>query len=279
MTFREALRVGTYILEQAKIENADGDAWTLLEHVCNIDRTYYLLHQQDSLTEEQKTQYRIVLGKRVEHVPLQYITGTQEFMGLTFHVNSNVLVPRLDTEVLVEHVLPNVQPGMKVLDMCTGSGCIAISIKHFCNNAEVTGVDLSRAALLVAKENARENDVRPEWIQSDLFDKVRGRFHIIVSNPPYIPTQVIETLDAEVRCFEPHEALDGMEDGLYFYRRIVEESVNYLERRGMLYFEIGAEQGEAVSNLMRNAGFSDVVVEKDLAGLDRVVYGMYPGES
>ncbi len=279
MTFREALNVGTYILEQGKIENADGDAWTLLAYVCNIDRTFYLMHQQDSLTEEQKTQYRIVLTKRIEHIPLQYITGEAGFMGLTFKVNSSVLIPRYDTEILVERVLKNLNPGMKVLDMCTGSGCIGISIKHHCKETEVTAVDISRSAILLAKENARDNDVKIEWIQSNLFEKVKGRFHVIVSNPPYIPTEVIETLDAEVKCYEPMEALDGMEDGLHFYREIVSKAGNYLERNGMLFFEIGAEQGEAVSELMKEAGFIDVCVEKDLAGLDRVVYGVYSGES
>lgn len=278
MTFREALNVGTYILEKAKIENADGDAWTLLAHVCGIDRTFYLMHQMDSLTEEQKTQYRIVLVKRIEHVPLQYITGEAGFMGLTFKVNSSVLIPRYDTEILVERVLKHTNSGMKVLDMCTGSGCIAISIKHLCPDTEVTAVDISRSALLLAKENGRENDTKIEWIQSNLFEKVRGRFHIIASNPPYIPTEVIETLDDEVKIYEPFQALDGMEDGLYFYREIITQAGNYLERNGMLFFEIGAEQGEAVSQLMTEAGFADVCVEKDLAGLDRVVYGVYSGE-
>ncbi len=279
MTFREALNVGTYILEQGKIENADGDAWTLLAYVCNIDRTFYLMHQQDSLTEEQKTQYRIVLTKRIERIPLQYITGEAGFMGLTFKVNSSVLIPRYDTEILVERVLKHINPGMKVLDMCTGSGCIGISIKHHCPETEVTAVDISRSAILLAKENARDNDVKIEWIQSNLFEKVKGRFPVIVSNPPYIPTEVIETLDDEVKVYEPMEALDGMEDGLHFYREIVSQAGNYLERRGMLFFEIGAEQGEAVSGLMKEAGFVDVCVEKDLAGLDRVVYGVYSGES
>lgn len=279
MTFREALKVGTYILEQAGIDNADGDAWTLLEYVCDINRTFYLMHQEDHLTEEQKTQYRIVLEKRIEHIPLQYIMGTACFMGLNFKVNSAVLIPRFDTEVLVERVLEYIKPGMKVLDMCTGSGCIGISMKHYCKDADVTGVDISRAALLLAKENARENGTKIEWIQSNLFEKVKGRFHVIVSNPPYIPTQVIETLDAEVKCFEPVEALDGMEDGLFFYRQIVSNSRNFLESHGMLFFEIGAEQGEAVSAMMKENGFTDVRVEKDLAGLDRIVYGVYSGEN
>jgi release factor glutamine methyltransferase len=279
MTFREALKVGTYILEQGKIANADGEAWDLLEHVCGINRTFFLMHQEDALTEEQKTQYRIVLTKRIEHIPLQYILGQACFMGLMFKVNSSVLIPRFDTEVLVERVLKHVQPGMKVLDMCTGSGCIAISVKHLRPEADVTAVDISRSALLLAKENGRDNDTKIEWVQSNLFEKVKGRFHAIVSNPPYIPTAVIETLDDEVKVYEPMEALDGMEDGLFFYREIIEKAGEHLERNGMLFFEIGAEQGEDVSTLMRDAGFRDVVVEKDLAGLDRVVYGVYAGES
>ncbi len=279
MTFREALKVGTYILEQGKIVNADGEAWDLLEHVCGINRTFFLMHQEDTLSEEQKTQYRIVLTKRIEHIPLQYILGQACFMGLMFKVNSSVLIPRFDTEVLVERLLEYVRPGMKVLDMCTGSGCIAISVKHFCKEADVTAVDISRAALLVAKENGRDHDAKIEWVQSNLFEKVKGRFHVIVSNPPYIPTQVIETLDDEVKMYEPAEALDGMEDGLFFYKEIIAKSVEHLERNGMLFFEIGAEQGNDVSMLMTEAGFRDVVVQKDLAGLDRVVYGVYTGES
>jgi len=278
MTFYEALRLGTDILQKGKIENPDGEAWTLLEKASGIDRTYYFLHQDEALSDEAKTQYRNMLLKRVEHIPLQYITGEQEFMGLSFKVNSSVLIPRLDTEVLVEYVIKQVNPGMKVLDMCTGSGCIAISVKHYCPDAEVAAVDISRAALLVAKENARENQTKIEWIQSNLFEKVSGFYDVIVSNPPYIPTEVINGLEPEVRCYEPIEALDGMEDGLHFYRILIREGKNYLRHNGMFFFEIGAEQGEAVRKLMEEEGYVDINVKKDLAGLDRVVYGTYVSE-
>lgn len=279
MTYRKALQVGTDILTKAGIDNPEGDAWTLLEKACDVNRTYYFLHQDEVLKEEQKTQYRIMLTKRVEHIPLQYITGEQEFMGLNFKVNSSVLIPRLDTEILVEQVLKHIQPGMKVLDMCTGSGCIIVSLKHFCGEIEATGTDISQAALLTAKENAHNNDVKVSWVQSNLFEKIHGTFDVIVSNPPYIPTAVIEGLEDEVRCYEPTQALDGMEDGLFFYRRIVSDAKKFFNRNGMLFFEIGAEQGQAVANMMKAEAYIDIHVEKDLTTLDRVVYGIYPGET
>ena len=204
---------------------------------------------------------------------MQYIVGETEFMGLKFKVNSNVLVPRQDTETLVEEALKVVRPGMKVLDMCTGSGCIIISILHNVSNVEGHAVDISKQALNVAKENAKLNDVSVMFERSDLFDNVAEKFDIIVSNPPYIPTAEIAKLMPEVAQFEPMEALDGKEDGLYFYKRIVENCGNYLTEGGSILFEIGHDQGISVSELLKDAGFSDVRVIKDLAGNDRVVAG------
>ena len=219
------------------------------------------------------SEYERVLEKRAEHVPLQYITGEQEFMGMTFHVNSNVLIPRQDTETLVEETLKVVEPNMKVLDLCTGSGCVLLSILK--NAPTVTGVgsDISKQALLVAKENAKLHELDAEWVRSNLFDNVSDTFDVIVSNPPYIAQEEILKLMPEVSQFEPLQALDGGVDGLDFYRNITREAPNYLKENGWLLFEIGYDQGEAVRHLMHEAGFEGVLVIKDLAGNDRVVRG------
>ena len=214
------------------------------------------------------------MRKRAEHVPLQYIVGEAEFMGLKFKVNSNVLIPRQDTETLVEEALKVVKPGMNVLDMCTGSGCIIVSIVHNIPEVEGTATDISKQALLVAKENAKLNQVSVTFERSDLFDNVTGTYDVIVSNPPYIRTEEVLKLMPEVRDFEPMEALDGKEDGLYFYRKIMEKCPSYLKPEGHILFEIGYDQGEAVSGLLREAGFKNVAVIKDLAQNDRVVTGM-----
>lgn len=273
MNYREALTKGEAFLQEHEVADARNDAWLLLSMVCKIDRNFYYLHMTEDISEEEELEYESVLRKRAEHVPLQYITGEQEFMGLRFLVNSNVLIPRQDTEVLVEEALKRVKSGMEVLDMCTGSGCIIISILKHASGVRGTAADISKQALIVAKENAKLNEVPVVFEASDLFDHIKGEFDMIVSNPPYIRTEEIATLMPEVRNFEPDNALDGMEDGLHFYRRIVEESVNYLKPGGYLLFEIGYDQGEEVSALMRQAGYTGVTVVKDLAGLDRVVIG------
>ena len=260
MTYREAMDLGEKVLKMADIADAKVDAWLLLEMVCKIDRNFYYLHLEDDLSEEQVSGYEIALKKRAEHIPLQYIVGETEFMGLRFKVNSSVLVPRQDTETLVE-------PGMKVLDLCTGSGCIIISILHNIVNVEGDAVDISRQALNVAIENAKLNDVVVNFERSDLFDNVTGTYDVIVSNPPYIPT-------AQVQNFEPVEALDGKEDGLFFYRRIIQECGAYLKENGKILFEIGHDQGVMVSGMLRAAGFKNVTIKKDLSGNDRVVSGM-----
>ena len=273
MTFREAISFGEEKLNIAGIEDAKNDAWLLLTFVCKIDRTYYYVHMDDTMSVEQVAEYESVLNKRAEHVPLQYITGEQEFMGLPFRVNDAVLIPRQDTETLVEQALKVIRPGMKVLDMCTGSGCILISILKNVVDVEGYGYDISKQAINVSKENAKLNNVAATFERSDLFENVTDTFDIIVSNPPYIPTDVIGGLMPEVAVYEPIQALDGKEDGLYFYRKIIETASEYLNPEGKLLFEIGHDQGEAVSNLMMDAGFKGVRVIKDLAGNDRVVIG------
>ena len=273
MTYREAIETGTRILQKENIADAKIDAWYLLQRACKIDRNFYYLHEEDELTAEQQSEYESTVHKRAEHVPLQYIIGEQDFMGLKFKVNSNVLIPRQDTETLVEEALRVVEPGMRVLDLCTGSGCIIISLAKNVADISCTGSDISKQALLVAKENAKANEVEVEWERSDLFENISGTFDLIVSNPPYIPTGEIPGLMPEVRDFEPVDALDGKEDGLYFYRIITEKSPEYLTSDGYLYFEIGYDQGEAVSAMMRQCGYTQVEVIKDLAGNDRVVKG------
>ncbi len=273
MTFREAIAFGEEQLNNAGIVDAKNDAWLLLTFVCKIDRTYYYVHMDEDISEEMQAEYQNVLNKRAEHVPLQYITGEQEFMGMPFHVNESVLIPRQDTETLVGEALKIIRPGMKVLDMCTGSGCILISILKNVVDVEGFGYDISKQAVNVAKENAKLNNVVATFERSDLFESVTDTFDVIVSNPPYIPTDVIGGLMPEVAVYEPMQALDGKEDGLHFYRRIVKDCKEYLNENGTILFEIGHDQGDAVSEILRYAGFADVRVVKDLAGNDRVVIG------
>lgn len=275
MTLREAYEFGQKQLNFAGIEDAVWDAWYLLEYTTGINRAMYFLKMQETMTQEQEQQYKEYIKIRASHIPLQHITGVQEFMGLEFYVNEHVLVPRQDTEILVENVLKQLRPRMKVLDMCTGSGCILISLLKYCEEILGVGVDISEEALKVAKKNRDKIGVTAEFIQSDLFENVFGTYDIIVSNPPYIRTAVIEELKEEVKFHDPFLALDGKEDGLYFYRRIIEQSPRFLKKGGILCFEIGHDQGEDVKQLMEKAGFLEVIVKKDLAGLDRVVCGKY----
>ena len=251
------------------------DAWLLLAMACRINHTYYYVHMDEEMSQEQIREYQALLSKRAERIPLQYIVGEQEFMGLKFRVNSNVLIPRQDTETLVEEALKVIEPGMRVLDMCTGSGCIIISILKNTTNVDGAACDISKQALNVAKENARLNGVFVDFERSDLFEHVDEMYDVIVSNPPYIRSDEIPHLMPEVSVFEPHEALDGSEDGLLFYRRIIKNCRANLKPQGRLLFEIGCDQGRQVSEMMQFAGFSDVHVIKDLAGNDRVVSGVY----
>jgi len=280
MTYRECYEQGCRTLQAAGIEEAALDARLLLEAVCGTDRNDLLVHGEQPVAPEAEEKYLNWIRQRAEHIPLQQLTGEQGFMGLTFSVNEHVLIPRQDTEILVEEVLKELHDGMRVLDMCTGSGCILLSLLHYSNDCEGLGVDLSAEALKVAGRNVLkvltpEKAEHAHFLQSDLFEKVEGKFEIIVSNPPYIASAEVEKLMPEVRDHEPRMALDGTEDGLYFYRRIIEEAGKHLVSSGMLFFEIGYDQGQAVSELMRTEGYCDVQVVQDYAGLDRVVLGTY----
>lgn len=274
MTYKETIDLGIRILELAGIEEAENDAWLLLSKECKMNRTAYYMHMKDEILPEQLNEYKGLIKKRAERVPLQYITGEQEFMGLTFHVNSNVLIPRQDTETLVEEAIKLVEPGMSILDMCTGSGCIIISILKKCSGIQGTGSDISKQALNVAKENAKLNNVAVDFERSDMFENLSDKYDMIVSNPPYIRSDVVPTLMPEVCEFEPLDALDGHEDGLYFYRKIIKECKSFLKEDGKILFEIGNDQGQAVSDMLTYAGFKNVGVIKDLAHNDRVVVGM-----
>ena len=275
MTLREAWKLGKDRLTEAQVPDADLDAWYLLEWCTGVNRSHYLAWPEEAISPEQEEQYRQTLNQRERRIPLQQITGEQEFMGLSFYVNEHVLIPRQDTEVLVEETAKFLKDGMSFLDLCTGSGCILLSLLHLRAGAEGIGADLSPEALKVAAQNRERLGVKAELIESDLFDKIEGAFDVIVSNPPYIKREEIETLMDEVRLHEPYMALDGHEDGLYFYRKIAEEAPKHLRAGGGLFLEIGWDQGESVSELLWEQGFSDVKVVKDLAGLDRVVEGYY----
>lgn len=278
LTLQMIYKEGAEILEHAGIPDAKPDAWYLLEYVTGISRASYFGDPKREVPKEQAESYREVILRRAGHIPLQHITGEQEFMGYSFLVNPDVLIPRQDTETLTEEALKFTEPGMKVLDMCTGSGCILISLMKKCHGLTGTGCDISEKALKTARENGRRLQVEASWIQSDLFEQISERFDLIVSNPPYIRTGVIEELQEEVRLHDPWIALDGKKDGLYFYRRIIAESTGYIRDNGALMFEIGHDQAEDVVRLMEEAGYTQIRVKKDLAGLDRVVTGRYNKE-
>lgn len=275
LTLQQIYREGKETLERAGIAEAELDAWYLLEYVTGISRASYYGDPGRVVSEEDLCRYRECIEKRAVHIPLQHITGEQEFMGLSFRVNDQVLIPRQDTETLVEEALKYAMPGMRVLDLCTGSGCILISLLHFCPGLTGVGSDISAEALKMARTNGQRLHVedRAQWLCGDLFEKVTGAFDLIISNPPYIRSAEIEELQEEVRLYDPRIALDGAEDGLLFYRRIIEESKSYLKNGGRLLFEIGCDQGRDVAELLENAGYTEVSVKKDLAGLDRVAAG------
>ena len=275
MTFGEILNEATTYLKRGNISDAKTDAWQLMEFVWGINRSYYFAHSDDIIEAEKKEQYMTLIHRRSEHIPVQLLTNQAHFMGHTFYVNGDVLIPRLDTEILVEEVSKVVQRGDKILDLCTGSGCIIISLLLDNQEKDLQGVaiDVSAGAIAVAKVNAKLLDVDVEFIESNLFEKSEDKYNVIVSNPPYIRTAVIEELMPEVREHEPLLALDGSDDGLHFYRKIVTQAADFLTEEGWLAFEVGYDQGMDVSEMMTSSGYIDVKVIKDLAGLDRVVIG------
>lgn len=285
ITFGHMLEVGIHRLEEAKIADAKRDAETLLLYLEKADRTFLYVHRNDATDEYRADAYFGLIDRRAAGEPLQYILGSQEFMGLNFEVNPSVLIPRQDTETLVELALKRAgekKRSLSILDMCCGSGAIAVSMAHFLPKAKITACDISPEALEVARGNAARNGLngRIEFRESDLFFmtkrkktvRIKDSFDMILSNPPYIPTQDIDTLQTEVRDHEPIKALDGGSDGLDFYRRIAEDAFGSLKKDGLMFLEIGCDQAEAVTSLLSGAGYySEIEVHKDLTGLDRVI--------
>lgn len=276
MNYTEAFLMGMQKLKEAQIGEAQLDARLLLEEVCGTDHNTLLCHGDREVSEAEEEQYRKALEQRAVHVPLQHLLGYQDFMGLRFQVNEYVLIPRQDTEILVEEAMRYLHDGMRILDLCTGSGCILLSLLHYSNDCEGVGVDISQEALQVAAQNAELLGIRADFLKSDLYEKVTGKFDLLVSNPPYIERAVIPTLMEEVREYDPYIALDGGEDGLDFYRRIIGGAQDYLKRGGQILMEIGSGQAKAVSELFCEAGFKEIDVCRDFAGLDRVVSGRLP---
>lgn len=276
MNYTEAFLLGMQKLKEAQLEEAQLDARLLLEEICGTDHNTLLCHGDREVSEKEEEQYRKTIEQRAQHVPLQHILGYQDFMGLRFQVNEHVLIPRQDTEILVEEAMRYLHDGMRILDLCTGSGCILLSLLHYSNDCEGTGVDISKEALQVAALNAELLGIKADFLKSDLYEKVTGKFDLLVSNPPYIERKVIPTLMEEVREYDPYIALDGGEDGLDFYRRIIGGAQDYLKRGGQILMEIGSGQAQAVSELLREAGFKEIDVCRDFAGLDRVVSGRLP---
>ena len=274
MKYGKLYEFGCLQLKAADISDWKTDARLLLEFACGTDFNFLYTNPDFEVSEDKEILYKEYIDKRLTRVPLQHITGTQCFMGLDFKVTPDVLVPRPDTEILVEEVLKDLHDGMRILDMCTGSGCILLSLLKYSNDCTGQGVDISPEALKVARENADSLEISSaEFIESDLFQNVSGKFDILVSNPPYIKTSEIKTLMPEVRVYDPYIALDGHEDGVYFYKEILETSPEFLNRGSLIAFEIGNDEGEAVSKLMEEAGLKNIEVIKDYGGNDRVVKG------
>ena len=279
MTYQEANQKGRTILTEHQIEDAAVDAWLLMEFVTGMSRTRFFVDGMSQMKSEEEERYFQLIEKRAGRIPLQHLTGVQEFMGFEFMVNEHVLVPRQDTELLVleaeKQLRSSSGENLEVLDMCTGSGCIAISLKARNPQIQCIAADISEKALEMAKKNAEKMQSEIVFVHTDMFSNITGTFDMIVSNPPYIPTKVIESLEEEVRLYDPFSALDGKEDGLYFYRILAKESPHFLKDGGWIYMEIGHDQSASVEALLKEAGFEEIRTEKDLAGLDRVVCGVY----
>lgn len=277
MTYSDLFKLGVEQLNKAGIPEPESDVRLLFQYILDADRSFMFMHGTDPVSAEDEQKIIKALEIRESRVPLQHITGYQNFMGFEFKVSKDVLIPRFDTECLVEEAMLVCNDGDKVLDICTGSGCILISLMNYKNDISGYGIDISEKALEIAEENADElckPNGKPCFLKSDLYSELNERdFDIIVSNPPYIKTEVIDTLMTEVKDYDPMIALDGGQDGLDFYRRIIEKAPEYLKKGGALLVEIGYDQGKEVSDLFSERGFSSVKVIKDLAGNDRVVSG------
>lgn len=262
---------GAKMLTQAGIDEAELDAGYILEYITGLNSAQYFIHSEDIIEKNKAEEFFRLIERRSKRIPLSYVIGTRDFFGLTFKVDENVLIPEQETELLVEEVIKHSE-GKSVLDMCTGSGCIAISIALFGKPSKVAASDISEKALEVARENAKSLKAGEiSFIQGDMFENVTDKFDIIVSNPPYIETREIDELMPEVRDYIPRLALDGDIDGLKFYRIISKEAVKKLNKNGRIFYEIGYNQSRAVASILLENGFTDVKIMKDYSGLDRIV--------
>lgn len=279
MKVEELLKYGKIELEKNKIEDASIIAKILIQHVLKIDKNKIIIEKEKKVEEIKEEEYKKYIKEIIQGKPVQYIINNQEFMKLNFFVNENVLIPQPDTEILVEKVLEIVKENMesKILDICTGSGAIGISLAYCLNKAKLTLADISSEALEISEMNAKRNNVEEKikFINSDMFEKIKEKYNIIVSNPPYIKTNIIPTLDKQVQS-EPYIALDGGKDGLKFYRILINEAPKYLEKDGILIFEIGYDQKEDIKDLVKeNKNYKSMQVIKDLSQNDRVVILKY----
>lgn len=275
MNIEEILKKEINNLKQNNIENSTLKAKILLANILNVKKEYLLMHSEEEIKQEDKIKYENCIKELIKGKPLQYITNKQEFMALDFYVDENVLIPQPDTEILVEKAIEisKTTQKNKILDMCTGSGCIAISLAKKINNAQITAVDISNSALNVANKNAINNNVenKIKFINSNMFNNIEEKFDIIVSNPPYIETETINKLEIEVQN-EPHLALDGGIDGLKFYKIIANNAFKYLNENGYLLLEIGYNQQNSVTQLLQDIGkYKNIETVKDLGGNYRVV--------
>lgn len=277
MVIRDLLRETTAALRQGGCENAVSEAHWIIRAVLKMSPMDLVLHGGKDTSPEQIKTVQEIVQKRLCHEPLQYLLGTQEFMSLELIVTPDVLIPRADTETLVEHVLAEkLNQGFSALDVGTGSGCIALSLAQYNKRAYVRGVDISRRALAVARRNAKKLELADRTVFEfcDIMqDKLFGRYDVVISNPPYIETSIIPTLDIGVRQFEPYTALDGGKDGLDFYRRIIQIAPKHLNINGLLAFEVGHTQAAQVAELMA-ADFKNIRIVNDLCGIPRVISGI-----
>ena len=285
MNYSDLYRSGTQKLSAAGIPEAALDARLLLEFITGSDANTVYTHPEKAVDEKDATAYEELVAKRAEHIPLSQLTGTASFMGIDLTVNDKVLIPRQDSECLVEEAMRYTLDGSDILDLCTGSGCLLLSLMHYKNNCRGVGVDISGEALEVADINAKEleaagglNGGTVRFLKGDLYDALpqeEKRFDVIISNPPYIRTGEIDTLMPEVRDHEPQIALDGGRDGLDFYRRIAEGAPRHLVKGGRIFFEIGYDQAEDVTRILDGAGFTDIETVRDYAGNDRVIAAVF----
>lgn len=282
MNIGSLLNLATKMLKSKEIDTARLDSQLILGNVLNKDKIYLMINSSEEVEKEKEEEFLNLINKRMENMPVRYILGEVDFMGLDFYIEEGVLIPRSDTEVLVEEVLKIIEEGenLYVCDLCSGSGAIGISLAYYRKNIMVDLIDFYEKPEEISKKNIVKNNLENQvkFIKSDLLKepiKELKKYDIIVSNPPYIKEDVIETLMDDVKNYEPRSALSGGDSGLIFYERIVEESKKVLKENGILAFEIGYDQGDSVSNIMKNNGYIDIKVVKDLAGLDRVVIGRF----